>query len=126
MHDRLLALGPLRALVFGNFGEVSVDVHRLLELAADLVAQHSWRFYGARSAGEVKSFVLERFRRRVSLVATRAFARALLRRRAFVGVLDPAAVPRLARGAEPVARAPALSAFFVAQAYYSHLPPAAH
>ena len=82
----------------------------------------------ARSAGEVKSFVLERFRRRVSLVATRAFARALLRRRAFVGVLDPAAVPRLARGAEPGAPAPALSAFliFAAQAYYSHLPPAAH
>ena len=77
----------------------------------------------------MKSFVLERFRRRVSLVATRAFARALLRRRAFVGVLDPAAVPRLPRGAAPVqalAPAPALSAFYAAQAYHARLPPAAH
>ena len=41
---------PTRGLVFSAFGEASADVHDLISVASDALAQRQWRLSGARSA----------------------------------------------------------------------------
>ena len=44
--------GRVRALVFGQYGEASTDVHELLDITVDRATRDSWRFLGARSHTE--------------------------------------------------------------------------
>ena len=81
----LRALGPVRAAVWGNYGEASDDVHQLLDICADLASRARWRQLGARSVGEARGYFVQQLRRSWGLTAVRAFARHRLRRVQFVG-----------------------------------------
>ena len=76
----------VRALCFGAHGEMSDDVHALLEAAARALARKRWRSFGARTEDECRSYFMARLRQRMCLVATRAFARFRVRRSYYVGL----------------------------------------
>ena len=76
----------MRALVFGNYGECSADVHHLLDACATAVARKTWQWVGARNEAEARACVLSRLRRRVGLVVVREMARHRLRRVPYIGV----------------------------------------
>ena len=76
----------MRALVFGNYGECSADVHHLLDACATAVARKIWQWVGARNEAEARACVLSRLRRRVGLVVVREMARHRLRRVPYIGV----------------------------------------
>ena len=59
----LRALGPVRAAVWGNYGEASDDVHQLLDICADLASRARWRQLGARSVGEARGYFVQQLRR---------------------------------------------------------------
>ena len=84
--SRLAALGPIRGLVFGAYGEVSEDVAILISEAADCLARHFWRADGARTEAEARGFWMQRLRRRVSCLVAISYARYLLHRLPFIGV----------------------------------------
>ena len=46
----------------GAFGEASDDVHDLISVASDALAQRQWRLSGARSASEMRSFIVSQQR----------------------------------------------------------------
>ena len=52
-----------RALVFGQYGEASTDVHELLDITVDRATRDSWRFLGARSQAEARSYFTSTLRR---------------------------------------------------------------
>ena len=56
IQDRVASFGACRAVVFGNYGEASRDVHTLIHVAAQRLATKHWRLLGARSQGEVHGF----------------------------------------------------------------------
>ena len=85
MRSTLRALGPVRAAVWGNYGEASDDVHQLLDIVADLASKKAWRQLGARSVAEARGYFVQQLRRSWGLTAVRAFARHRLRRVQFVG-----------------------------------------
>jgi hypothetical protein len=99
--DRLTSFTRVRALVFGGYGEASTDVHPLLDLAADRMADKHWRFMGAQTIEEHRSFAIQRLRRRLGLVVARAFTRFTLNRLAMVGVANPSAVRMPPRDVPP-------------------------
>ena len=76
----LASFGACRAVVFGNYGEASRDVHTLIHVAAKRLATKHWRLLGARSQGEVHGFYVAQLRRRMGVTAVREFARHRLRR----------------------------------------------
>ena len=86
IQDRVASFGACRAVVFGNYGEASRDVHTLIHVAAQRLATKHWRLLGARSQGEVHGFYVAQLRRRIGVTAVREFARHRLRRAAYVGV----------------------------------------
>ena len=86
IQDRVASFGACRAVVFGNYGEASRDVHTLIHVAAQRLATKHWRLLGARSQGEVHGFYVAQLRRRMGVTAVREFARHRLRRAAYVGV----------------------------------------
>ena len=83
--DRLRWFTPTRGLVLvGAFGEASDvasdgrrhDVHDLMLSLTHLGgAEAGWRLSGARSASEMRSFIVSRARRRVGLAGVQAMAR---------------------------------------------------
>ena len=87
IQDRVASFGACRAVVFGNYGEASRDVHTLIHVAAQRLATKHWRLLGARSQGEVHGFYVAQLRRRMGVTAVREFARHHLRRAAYVGVI---------------------------------------
>ena len=52
MAAALAQYPPVRALVVGQYGEASTDVHELLDIAMERATRDSWRFLGARSQAE--------------------------------------------------------------------------
>ena len=94
VEGRLRSLGHIRALVVGNYGEVSDDGHQLLDAAANAAAAESWRLLGARSAAEAKGYYVRCMRRSWGIAIVREFARHRLRRVGHVGA------PRLDTRAE--------------------------
>ena len=81
----LRAYPPVRALVFGAYGEASSDVHTLLRVAATGAASRNWAKMGARSAAEALGIFSSSLRRRWGLVAVREYARLRLNRVCYVG-----------------------------------------
>ena len=51
IQDRVASFGACRAVVFGNYGEASRDVHTLIHVAAQRLATKHWRLLGACSQG---------------------------------------------------------------------------
>ena len=86
IRDRLNSFTQVRALVFGNYGECSADVHHLLDACATAVARKTWQWVVARNEAEARACVLSRLRRRVGLVVVREMARHRLRRVPYIGV----------------------------------------
>ena len=84
--DRLRSFTPVRALVIGNYGESSRDVHTLIQIAAEALAVKSWRAAGARGVEEYRSFAVASLRRRLGCFAAREYARHRLRRLPYIGV----------------------------------------
>ena len=84
--DHLRSFGAVRALVFGQYGECSPDVHDLLSACADAMAARTWRRAGMRTQAEARAHYITIFRRELCIVVTREFARHRLRRRCFIGV----------------------------------------
>ena len=94
----------VRALVFGQYGEGSADVHDLLQAAARAAAADRWARMGARSAAEAVSYFTVQLRRSWGVTAVREMARHRLRRMCFVG-LSRARARALAGHEEPGAGA---------------------
>ena len=65
--------------------EASVDVHELLDIAADQAARDTWRFLGARSSGEARGYYAARLRRSWGVAIVREFARHRVGRVSCVG-----------------------------------------
>ena len=85
VSSRLRGFGPVRALVWGAYGEASDDVHQLLEVVVEAEAERSWRALGARSSSEARSYLTTRTVRSWGINAVREMARHRLRRVEFVG-----------------------------------------
>ena len=112
--DRLRVLGPVRPLVFGQYGEASPDVHAVIAAAAAVAARDGWARMGARTEAEARGFFAHIYRRRVGVGAVRAFARHRLGRVSMVGA--PSAMIRApARALQPAVRSP--MEFYAYQAY---------
>ena len=88
----------MRGLVFGQYGEASADVHDLIGVAADEMAQQQWRLAGARTACEMRSFLVSRARRRIGLTTVQAMARHRLARVPYIGVPRDVVTARMQRG----------------------------
>ena len=73
--QRLQSFGPVRGLAAGQYGEVSPDVHSLVKVCAESIANRRWRALGARSAKEACGFVTAAVKRRLGLVLVREMAR---------------------------------------------------
>ena len=98
--------GDIRGLVFGNYAEVSRDVHDTVDLFARKVAAARWRGMGCQTEDEAYPIVVARMRRRLGALVARAFARHRLRRLPLVGLTKQAMERAVARGAVPLAGAP--------------------
>ena len=101
----------VRGLVFGAYGEASADVHDLISACADQMAQRQWQLAGARTATEMRAFLVSRARRRIGLAAVQAMARHRLARVPYIGVQRQFVVARARRGqlrrGQPIPWAPA-------------------
>ena len=82
---QLQLYGRVRALVVGQYGEMSIDLHELLDVAAEAAARTSWRFLGARSQGEATGYYRASMRRAWGVAAVREFARHRVGRVRFIG-----------------------------------------
>ena len=131
IEQRLRSFTTVRGLVFGQYAEASADVHDLIATAADGIAQHRWQLAGARSATEMRAFLVSRCRRRVGLVAAQAMARHRLARVPYIGVPRDIVATRMQRGpqrrghAHPYAPAPDHADFYQYQAHAPALVAAA-
>ena len=126
--QRLQSFGPVRGLAAGQYSEVSPDVHSLVKVCAESIANRRWRELGARSAKEACGFVTAAVKRRLGLVLAREMARFRLRRVPAIGVPNAALSGqadiqrrmRRRRGVdEPLDRPPAFvpEEFFAFQAF---------
>ena len=77
--------GRVRAAVWGQYGEASTDVHELLDITVDRATRDSWRFLGARSQAEARSYFTSTLRRAWGVAAVREFARHRVARLCFIG-----------------------------------------
>ena len=106
-------------------------MHDLISIAADAIAQHRWQLAGARSATEMRAFLVGRCRRRVGLVTAQAMARHRLARVSYIGVPRDFITTRMQRGPQrrghphPYAPAPDHADFFQYQAHAPALGEAA-
>ena len=98
IEQRLRSFTTVRGLVFGQYGEASADVHDLITTAADQLAQHRWQLAGARSATEMRSFLVSRSRRRIGVTVVQAMARHRLARVPYIGVPRDIVATRMQRG----------------------------
>ena len=85
-ETRVRSFTQTRGAVFGAFGEASADVHDLIAEASTAQARRDYGLVGARSATEMRGFIIGRMRRRIGLVAVQAFARHRLNRVPYIGV----------------------------------------
>ena len=85
VQTRLAQLGPIRALVWGQYAEASDDVHQLADAVAREQARREWRLTGARTEAEALGYYVSRLRRSWGIAAAREMARTRLRRVQFVG-----------------------------------------
>ena len=76
----------VRGLVFGQYGEWSLDVSHLISISAARAAARGWRQTGFRSEAEYRGMLTGMLRRRVGLQVVRAFARQRFRRVGLVGI----------------------------------------
>ena len=87
------------------------------------MAQHQWRLAGARSASEMRSFLVSRARRRVGLTTVQAMARHRLSRVPYIGVPRDVVTARMQHGQRqrgdphPYAPAPGHADFYQYQAH---------
>ena len=81
----LRSYGTVRSLVWGQYGEASLDVHELFELVVDEATHNTWRFLGARCMSDARSYYATRLRRSWGILAVREMARHRLRRVCYVG-----------------------------------------
>ena len=88
--QRLQSFGPVRGLAAGQYSEVSPDVHSLIQVCAESLANKNWRALGARSAHEARGFVVAAVKRRLGLMLAREMARHRLRRVPAIGVPNAA------------------------------------
>ena len=84
--QRLQSFTTTRGVVFGQYAEVSADVHDLVDVASTRLAEQQWRLAGARSVDEMRSFIVSRSRRRIGLATAQAFARHRIARAPYIGV----------------------------------------
>ena len=94
-------------------------MHDLISIAADLEAQQQWQLAGARSATEMRSFLVSRIRRRMGVTAVQAMVRHRLARVPYIGVPRHFITARMQRGAaggQPYAPAPSHADFYQFQA----------
>ena len=98
IEQRLLSFTTVRGLVFGQYGEASADVHDLIRVAAGEMAQQQWRLAGARTACEMRAFLVSRARRRIGLTIVQAMARHRLARVPYIGVPRDIVTTRMQRG----------------------------
>ena len=75
----------VRALVVGQYGEASLDVHELLDLAVEAATRRDWRYLGARSQSEARGYYAASMRRAWGCLFVREMARHRLRRVLYVG-----------------------------------------
>ena len=103
--QRLVALGPVKGLVFGAFSEGSPDVHRLLSALSQSGARRHSRYMGA-DEDTARGALAWLLKRRWALTAAREAARLTLSRLDLVGTGASAASGRrrLAEGAAARAR----------------------
>jgi hypothetical protein len=103
----LRALGTVRGLVFGQYGEASEDVHRLLGAAAVFAAKSEGRQHGAPSGtlARLTALFMSQLRRAWGVNTVREMARHRLVRIPLIGA--PRGT-RLAQASAPVASAAAL------------------
>ena len=99
--DRLRSFTRVRGLAFGQYGEVSDDVHALLSHAADGHASRHWREFGCRSPEEARSIFVALLRRRLGCFVVREMARHRLRRLPYVGATHAAVAARGTRNDVP-------------------------
>ena len=85
VRTRLRGFGPVRALVWGAYGEASDDVHQLADVVAGEMARREWRVRGARSEAEARSYYVARLRRSWGIMVAREMARFRLWRVPFIG-----------------------------------------
>ena len=127
---RLREWPAVRALVFGQYGEGSADVHDLLGAVGGGGWTGRWARMGARSAAEATSYFTTQMRRSWGVAAVREMARHRLRRTCFVGVTRARArvlagredAPAEARGDAPAWPLGDAAAFHVHQGHH-HAPP---
>jgi len=81
----LRSYGTVRSLVIGQYGEASADVHELLELCVEAATSESWRYLGARSMAEARSYFASTMRRTWGVLFVREFARHRVRRICYIG-----------------------------------------
>ena len=75
VQTRLAQLGPIRALVWGQYAEASDDVHQLADAVAQEQARREWRLTGARTEAEALGYYVSRLRRSWGIAAAREMAR---------------------------------------------------
>ena len=81
----LAQYGPVRAAVVGQYGEASTDVHELFDIAVERATRDSWRFLGARSQAEARSYFASSMRRAWGVAFVREMARHRVSRLCYVG-----------------------------------------
>ena len=106
IQDRLALYGTVRGVAFGQYGEVSLDGHSLVEASAHETARRRWRRYGARTEGEAYSFFVAAMRRQMGVAVVREMARHRLRRLHFIGMTraETAAAQQLRAAPRPQSR----------------------
>jgi hypothetical protein len=52
VRAKLRSYGPVKGLVFGNFGVASVNVHAMLKVIAERIAHCHWMEMGARDSND--------------------------------------------------------------------------
>ena len=80
VQTRLSEFGPIQGGVAGPRGSVSSGLHRVIEGIAEIGAERNWRAMGARSVLEARAVLINRVRRGIGIVATRAAARLMIGR----------------------------------------------
>jgi hypothetical protein len=93
---RLKGFGKIEALVVGQRGECSKDLHTLVGDLAASEAVKVWRSSGARSPAECRVVMLNRFRRMIGISGARSAA-TLKRECLGVAIGDGAAAARRRR-----------------------------
>ena len=97
IEQRLRSYTETRGVVFGAYGEASVDVHDIISTAADAIAKRQWRQAGACSLTEYRGFAIRNLRRRMGLTIAQEMARHTISRMPLINVPRQAVEDEMAR-----------------------------